>query len=106
MPGLWILKCAIAHHSSRFARPGMTRNLRFRSARQQAFLDRLDLQRQILRIDPALREAACDEPQAGLTGARIHIAQFLFLAESPDRADTRCDLVAKQPANQKLPGLV
>ena len=36
------------------------------AARQQPFLDRLDLQREIFRVDPALREAAGDEPQAGL----------------------------------------
>ena len=24
LQGLWILRCPIAHHSSRFARPGMT----------------------------------------------------------------------------------
>ena len=47
---------------------------RLRHARQQAFLDRLDLQREMLRADAALREAAGDEPQAGLSGARIHVA--------------------------------
>src|SRR5882757_2074497 len=55
-------------------------------ARQQPFLDRLDLQRQIFRIDAALREAAGDEPQPRLAGARIHVAQLLAVAETPDRA--------------------
>src|ERR1700681_3862764 len=74
--------------------------------RQQPFLDRLDLQRQIFRIDPALREAAGDEPEAGLAGAGVHIAQFLILAEAPDRADALGDLVAEQFAHQMLLALV
>ena len=49
--------------------------------RQQSFLDRLDLQRQIFRIDAALRETAGDEPEAGLAGAGIHVAQLLLVAE-------------------------
>src|SRR3984893_9846552 len=92
---------------SRFARPGMTtlslreRRIRFGcNPRQQAFLDRLDLQRQIFRIDPALRQAAGDEPQAGLAGAGVHVAQLLAVAESPDRADALDHFVAEQLANQ------
>src|SRR5258708_26099057 len=82
---------------SRFARPGMTafcmsrecRVLRTRNPRQQPFLHRLDLQREIFRVDPALREASGDEPQAGLAGARIHVAQLLGLAQPPNRAASR-----------------
>src|SRR3954454_757963 len=48
-----------------------------RPARQQPLLDRLDLKRQMFRADAALREAAGDEPEAGLAGARVHVAQFL-----------------------------
>src|SRR3978361_2378028 len=78
-------------------RPGMTKRqsrdsrLALRRAcatRQQAGLDRLDLQREIFRIDPALCQAAGDEPEAGLPGARVHVAQLLVLAESPDPAHT------------------
>src|SRR5260370_17160021 len=57
------------------------------TTRQQPFLDRLDLQRQMLRADPALRQAAGDEPQARLPGTRVHVAQFLLLAKAPDGAD-------------------
>src|ERR1700692_2360113 len=70
------------------------------ASRQQPFLDRLDLQRQIFRIDPALRQAAGDEPEAGLRGARVHVAQFLPLAEAPDRTDARGDFIAEQLADQ------
>src|SRR5712691_1231557 len=95
---------------SRFARPGMTEFCNSRKGRiglnrtcnprQQPFLDRLDLQRQIFRVDTALREAAGDEPQAGLAGARIHVAQLLGLAKPPDRADASDDLLAEQFPNQ------
>src|ERR1700693_592003 len=98
---------------SRFARPGMTTlNLREAAsglvarARQQPFLDRLDLQRQIFRVDAALRETAGDEPEAGLAGARIHVAQFLPFAKSPDRPDPRGNLLAEQLAHQMLLRLV
>src|SRR6202790_5641877 len=65
-------------------------------ARQQPFLDRLDLQRQVFRVDPALREAAGDEPEAGLRCPCVHVAQFLAVAESPDRADAARNLGAAQ----------
>src|SRR5688500_13874350 len=55
--------------------------------RQQSCLARLDLQREVFRIDPALGKAPRDEPQAGLPAAREHVAQFLPCVESPDRAD-------------------
>src|SRR5436190_17537131 len=78
---LWIPRCAIAHlrpalRASRKWRwmDSCGNRRRLRPARQQAFLDRLDLQREMLRADAALREAAGDEPQARLTGARIHVA--------------------------------
>src|SRR5579883_3483150 len=57
------------------------------STTEQADLLRLDLQRHVLRIDAALRQAAGDEPQAGLRRAHEHVAQFLLAAEAPDRAD-------------------
>src|ERR1700736_1811792 len=98
---------------SRFARPGMTtlslreRRIRFGcNPRQQAFLDRLDLQRQMLRADPALRQAAGDEPQAGLAGAGVHVAQFLLVAKTPDRADAVGDWLAKQLSHQRFLALV
>ena len=75
-------------------------------ARQQPFLDRLDLQRQIFRVDPALRQAAGDEPEARLAGAGVHVAQFLSFAESPDRADPRGDFIAEQLADQMFLRLV
>src|SRR5215831_5735178 len=55
--------------------------------RQQADLAGLDLQREIPGVDAALGEAAGDEPQARLRGAREHVAQLLPLPESPDRTD-------------------
>src|SRR5215210_2250675 len=42
------------------------------SLRGKAYLAGLDLQRQVLRVDPALREAAGDEPKTRLRGAREH----------------------------------
>src|SRR3954451_11779662 len=67
---------------------------------QNPFLDRLDLQRQIFRVDPALREAAGDEPEAGLPGARIHVTQLEAVAKAPDRADPVGDGVAEQFLHQ------
>src|SRR5205085_10253188 len=55
--------------------------------RNQSFLDRLDLQRELFRADPALRKAAGDEPETGLAGAHIHVAQLLVFAKTPDPAD-------------------
>jgi len=60
----------------------------------------LDLQGEIARVDPALREAAGDEPQARLGGAPEHVAQLLVLAESPDRADAFRDRRAEELAHQ------
>src|SRR6266850_1781624 len=57
------------------------------AAGQQPYLAGLDLQREILRVDATLGEAPGDEPQARLGGAREHVAQLLFIAESPDGAD-------------------
>src|SRR5258705_13367251 len=99
---------------SRFARPGMTgfcmsrecRVLRACNPRQQPFLDRLDLQREIFRVDTALREASGDEPQAGLAGARIHVAQLLGLAKPPDRADATRDLPPQPIPNQVFPAFL
>jgi len=47
----------------------------------------LDLQGEIARVDPALREAAGDEPQARLRRAAEHVAQLLVVTESPDGSD-------------------
>src|SRR3954469_20231081 len=67
---------------------------------QNPFLDRLDLEREIFRVDPALREAAGDEPEAGLPGACIHVAQLEAVAKAPDRADPVDDAVAEQFPHQ------
>src|ERR1700754_3657462 len=77
-----------------------------RISAQQAELAGLDLQREIRRIDAALREAAGDEPEARLCGAHEHVAQFLALAESPDRADAGRNILAEQLADQMLLPLV
>src|SRR4029453_529603 len=66
----------------------------------QAYLAGLYLQRQILRVDAALSQTAGDKPEARLRGAREHVAQFLFIAESPDGANAGGNIVAKQLANQ------
>src|SRR4029434_2364230 len=65
-----------------------------------AYLAGLYLKRQILRVDAALGQTAGDKPEAGLRGAREHVAQFLFIAESPDGANAGGNIVAKQLANQ------
>jgi len=39
--------------------------------RQDSFLDRLDLQGHVTRVDPAVREAAAHEPEALLGGALL-----------------------------------
>src|SRR5882762_6054200 len=72
------------------------------AAGQKPYLAGLDLQREILRVDATLGEAPGDEPQARLGGAREHVAQLLFIAESPDGADASGNLVAEQLANQIL----
>src|SRR5438105_6149121 len=69
---------------------------------EQPFLAGLDLQREILRVDAALGEAPGDKPQARLRGAREHIAQLVFIAESPDGADASRNIVAEQLANLML----
>src|SRR5688572_32360621 len=74
--------------------------------RQQADLASLDLKCERLRVDAALRQAAGDEPQARLWGAREHVAQLLVFAEAPDRADAGGNFVAEQLADQMLLALV
>src|SRR3954467_853010 len=59
-----------------------------------------------MRVDAALREAAGDEPKAGLRRALEHVAQLLAFAEAPDRADALRRFVAEQPAHQFLLALV
>src|SRR5579863_1412491 len=81
--------------SAGFATPDTSNHRRLR---QQAFFQRLDLDRQIAREDAALREAAGGEPQPGLGGARPHVAQFAALVEAPDRADLVGYLAAEKGA--------
>ena len=50
--------------------------------RNQTRLASLDLQREVLRVDARLGEAAGDEPQSRLPSAREHVAQLLVFAES------------------------
>src|SRR2546428_8636565 len=69
---------------------------------RQTRLAGLDLQREVLRVDARLREAAGDEPESGLRGAREHVAQLLAVAESPDRADARRDFLAEELAHQRF----
>src|SRR3954454_22699937 len=73
--------------SRRAARAGGVRNRA--ASGQQAGLAGLDLQAEILGVDAALGETAGDEPEARLSGAHEHVAQFLAIAKTPDRADTR-----------------
>src|SRR5207237_6923891 len=70
--------------------------------RNQARLASLDLQGKVFRVDARFGEAAGDEPQSRLRGAREHVAQLLAVAESPDRADARRDLIAEELAHQLL----
>src|SRR6516225_7753305 len=80
-----------------FAPLAMTRGLSSAHlARQHPLLDRLDLEREESRIDPALCEAAGNEPQPGLFRARIHVAQLKAVAKAPDRADAVGNIVAEQ----------
>src|SRR5689334_1081617 len=55
--------------------------------RKQTRLAGLDLEAEISGVYPALGEAAGDEPEPGLSGAREHAAQLLSLAKPPDWAD-------------------
>src|SRR6185295_14577067 len=72
----------------------------------QTQLQRLDLQRQIARENPALRQASGGEPESGLCGAPPHVAQLSALVESPDRPDALGDVVAEIQANGFLLVLV
>src|SRR3954453_4638160 len=74
--------------------PGAIRN--GAGPRQQANLAGFDLQGEVLGVDAALGQTARDKPEARLRGARKHIAQLLFVAEPPDGADARSDLVPEQ----------
>src|SRR5262249_59478083 len=73
---------------------------------QQAHLAGLDLEAEISRVDAALREAARDEPKARLRRSREHVAQFLPIAESPNRPDAAGNIIAEQFADQILLPLV
>ncbi|NDG50505.1 MAG: SDR family oxidoreductase, partial [Rhodospirillales bacterium] len=48
---------------------------------------RLDLEGEILRVNPALRQATGDEPQTLLRRALEHVVQFAIRADAPDRPD-------------------
>src|SRR3954469_2091216 len=67
-----------------------------------AGFDGLDLEREVLGVDPALREAAGDEPQARLRRALEHVAQLLPFAEAPDRADPGGDLGSEELFDEVL----
>src|SRR5215510_11685097 len=66
----------------------------------QAGFAGLYLQAEILGVDAALGETAGDKPEARLGGAHEHVAQFLVIAETPDRANAVRDITAEQFANQ------
>src|SRR5690606_34354448 len=76
------------------------------ASRHQAELARLDLHRERLRVDAALREAAGDEPESGLGGRAPHVAQLALRVEAPDRADAVGDRVAEGAAHRLLLVLV
>src|SRR5262249_28015108 len=63
---------------------------------------RLDLQREVFRVDPALCKAAGDEPKSRLRRALEHVAQLLALAEPPDRADAGGNVGAEQSCDEGL----
>src|ERR1700751_479773 len=91
--------CGILHRPANPRSPGsMSRSTR--APWQQPFLDRLDLQRQIFRVDAALREAAGDEVESRLRRAHIHVAQLLAVAKSRDRAEAVRDVLAEQLLHQ------
>ena len=74
----------------------------FQFARNDPFLAGLDLQSEVLRIDSALREAAGDEPEAGLAAAFPHIGELAIIGKTPDGAGALCNLVAEEEAHQIL----
>src|SRR6266436_674063 len=73
---------------------------------QQAVFQGLDLQGQIARVDPALREAAGREPEPILRRPRPHVAQLAAVVEAPYRADAVGDSVAQCYAHELLLALV
>src|SRR5258708_16709225 len=104
-PGISRFRFALTRAPERHlwnSRQSCLRHCCARDARQKFFLDRLDLQREIFGVDPALRQAAGNEPQPRLRGAAIHVPQFLTLAETPDRADTAGDFLAEQFSSHML----
>src|ERR1041384_599612 len=68
----------------------------------EAGFGRLDLEREVLGVDPALREAAGDEPKPRLRRALEHVAQLLAFAEAPDRADAGGHAGAEEPRAEVL----
>ena len=73
---------------------------------QHALLAGLDLEGQILGVNATLGKTAGDEPEAGLRGAREHVAQLLPIAKTPDGAEAGGDVVAEQLANQVFLALI
>src|SRR3984957_9005351 len=71
-----------------------------RRLHQYARIASLYLQPEISGINAALRETAGDKPEARLSGAGEHVAQLLFITESPDRANSKGNVITKQFANQ------
>src|ERR1700722_11120236 len=71
-----------------------------RRLHQYARIASLYLQPEISGINAALRETAGDKPEARLSGAGEHVAQLLFITESPDRANADRNIIAEQFPNQ------
>src|SRR4051812_26708181 len=68
--------------------------------REDPKLHRLDLQRQILGVDAALRQAAGDEPQAFLWRTLVHVAELAVRADAPDWADALDHCLAERTTDQ------
>src|SRR6185437_16719224 len=66
-----------------FSSVSLDLNFRLRFLIDEPDLKRLDLQREIAREDPALREAPGREPQAWLRRAPPHVAQFAAVVITP-----------------------
>src|SRR5690349_23991264 len=79
---------------------------RMRGLVEHAEFGCFDLEAEVFRVDTALREAAGDEPEAGLRRALEHVAQFLFIAKAPDRANPLGDRVAEQCSHHMVLTLV
>src|SRR6185437_14121241 len=97
--------------SSRRRWPGKSRRSSGRCAKnlfgQPARFDRVDLQRDVAAVDPALRERPAGEPQARMPGPGPHVAQLLgVVIKAPDPADALGHVSAEQRADQMVDALV